>query len=126
MHGKKLTAIAGPGLLESEGPCSALFECGSCAFLPSTHNQEDGLDTSGTHESSDDGGHRRRHRQERIAGDGTWGYVLHALQAGILKRSRRALAPAPYVFLFANGPRSHGERMCPALLSLLSMTPGST
>ena len=48
-----------PGVLESEGPCSAVFECGSCAFLPSTHNQEDGLDTSGTHESSDDGGLRR-------------------------------------------------------------------
>jgi hypothetical protein len=67
-------------------------------------DQEDGPDTGWTHESSDDRGHRRRHRHKRIARDGSRSYVLHAFQAGLLERSRRTLASPPNVFLFTNRP----------------------
>jgi hypothetical protein len=65
--------------------------------------------TSWTQESSDDGSHCRRHRQEGIAGNGTGGDVLHAVEAGLPEQPRWALASSPHVLLFFHRPCGMGS-----------------
>ena len=71
---------------KSAGP--DVFECGSCARLPSTHHQNNRLDPGRRHASSEVRDHRRYRRQERTAGDGIPGDVLHLheVEAGIRRR----------------------------------------
>lgn len=98
-------------LLESETPSSDLLQCGGRAFLPSADVQEDGLDPRGRLEGSDGGRDRGRHRQEGVSAHGARGHVLHAVQAGILERSRRALASPPHVFFSDTDPAVWGANL---------------
>src|SRR5271163_1957251 len=97
-------------LLESETARSSLPQCSGSAVLPSSHDQKDRTGHSGTDESPDLRGYRRRHRQEGTAGAGAGRDVLHVVEARLFGRPGwRTLASASDVFHSRNRVQSLGR-----------------